>query len=404
MWSRQVEVSIQKNDKDKLVQLFKNKKPWQANDDDLSFESLALEIPEDRAKDACWYSVGGTSSSKYKCRKNADKPRCSPLHVAAVYGNEETIHILRDYCPVDCEDSYGATPLMYACWRGNLNAVKLLVSEMKSDVNYRGMVSGPLHEACEQGHRDIVEWLLTIPKININTRTRFSNETALMKARSSKHSEIIALLIAKGASDEHHTQSSENVPRNENTTITDTKATIDRITSLEQTVAGFTNQITNINNKAEKFSITIRNLSDGINTVSKTVAVFETDFEAKLSVLNKSVNRSHEALEEKLAITNKEINDLKAAKTNLTDTLAKAQTHIKKLFIDIDNNKQNASAINEITEKIIAMQDDIEKCNQQVTSTNGIVTTLKETIETRSRQTNEQFVLMSQMISEVKQR
>ena len=404
MWSQQIEVSIQNNDKDMLVQLFKDKQTWQTKDDDLSSEPLSLEIPEDRAKVACWYRIGGTSSSKYKC-SNVDKPRCSPLHVAAMYGNKDIMRLLRDYCPVDCEDSYGATALMYACWKGNLTTVKLLVTELNSNVNFMGKVSGPLHEACEHGHRHIVEWLLALPTISINARTRFSKETALTKARSSKHSEIIALLIAKGASDEHYTQSSENVPQVENTRTSDITASIERITNLEQTVTDLTDKITNIDNKIEECSVTNRSFNDSINTVSTTIASFETDFKATLSMLKKDANQSKQTLEEKLAITNKEIHDLKAVKITLTDSMANVRSNMKKLSTDIDNNnKQQAALVNEITEKFTAVKVDMEKCKQQVLSTMGIATSVEEAIETIRRETNVQFELMSKTISEIKQR
>ena len=59
-----------------------------------------------------------------------------PLHWAAETGNTQTIHSLLqtgDLSP-DIEDEGGATPLHRAAWKGQVEAVNVLLVEYKADV------------------------------------------------------------------------------------------------------------------------------------------------------------------------------------------------------------------------------------------------------------------------------
>ena len=54
----------------------------------------------------------------------------------------------------------------------------------------------PLHGAAGEGHRDIVDYLLSLPDIDLRARNR-KGKTAAMKARSKKHHEIADMIRAE---------------------------------------------------------------------------------------------------------------------------------------------------------------------------------------------------------------
>ena len=127
-------------------------------------------------------------------------------------------------CTVNCTDSDGWTPLHWACFRGQVDVVWVLVSEFKADMTIRtpfgntplmiarhdnvvnALLSGyqcpvdakgrngytALHNSCRDGHIDMVR-LLIKHKANVNARTD-SGDTPLTLAAINKHDNVVHAL------------------------------------------------------------------------------------------------------------------------------------------------------------------------------------------------------------------
>ena len=61
----------------------------------------------------------------------------TPLHRAAESGDVDKVSEILEHGEynVNCTDSIGKTPLYYACGMGNLNVVRVLVSEYEADLS-----------------------------------------------------------------------------------------------------------------------------------------------------------------------------------------------------------------------------------------------------------------------------
>lgn len=67
---------------------------------------------------------------------------------------------------VNCQTLMGATPLYLACQEGHLDVVEYLVKEREGDVHLRaqdGMT--PLHAAAHMGHHALVTWLVSVSPV-----------------------------------------------------------------------------------------------------------------------------------------------------------------------------------------------------------------------------------------------
>ena len=115
--------------------------------------------------------------------------------------------------PVNQPDKkYGATPLYYACQRGNVCEVRRLLRSVQANVNSIALCSGgahmivddskvpsalyraPLHIACARGHLEVVRELLAHPHININLLV--NNFTPLHAAIANGQLEVVRELLA----------------------------------------------------------------------------------------------------------------------------------------------------------------------------------------------------------------
>lgn len=91
----------------------------------------------------------------------------------------------------------GWTPLHLVCARKHRDAVELLLSHPKINVNQGGGYhynNTPLHIACFSGSKAIVDLLLEHPNIIVNQLNK-SAQTPLYFACSNKHTEIINQLL-----------------------------------------------------------------------------------------------------------------------------------------------------------------------------------------------------------------
>ena len=92
----------------------------------------------------------------------------------------------------------GLTPLHIACRDGQKTIVEVLLAHgsgiAASEKNYEGMT--PLHEACAEGHKDIAG-LLLVMGANINTSDR-RGKTPLDRALAKGHKDVADFLREKG--------------------------------------------------------------------------------------------------------------------------------------------------------------------------------------------------------------
>jgi serine/threonine-protein phosphatase 6 regulatory ankyrin repeat subunit B len=102
-------------------------------------------------------------------------------------------------CDVNQTNDSGWTPLLIACERGHVQIVQRLLSRGGIDVNKPeedGMT--PLILACYQGHVEVVQSLLSTPNIDLNKKDKW-NDSPLSSAKKMNHVDIAQLLIEAGA-------------------------------------------------------------------------------------------------------------------------------------------------------------------------------------------------------------
>lgn len=93
---------------------------------------------------------------------------------------------------------FNLPPIMYACWQGNLDIVRIL-SEHGADIDYNGMnEGGPLTFAAATGNVQLVNLLLELGAA-VDTMSLEGNETALHKAVFRNRHETVRPLIKHGA-------------------------------------------------------------------------------------------------------------------------------------------------------------------------------------------------------------
>ncbi|MFQ6036042.1 MAG: ankyrin repeat domain-containing protein, partial [Sedimentisphaerales bacterium] len=135
----------------------------------------------------------------------------TPLH-CAVFGRRKGVVqlLLKNGADVKARSCSDATPLFWACDRGYLDMVKLLVDNA-AEVNGRAMrrmTWGPsvihswtnLHMAAHAGHADVVEYLLN-KGADIHARCTRGDEylTPLHLAARNGRVDVVRRLLAKGA-------------------------------------------------------------------------------------------------------------------------------------------------------------------------------------------------------------
>lgn len=90
----------------------------------------------------------------------------------------------------------GFSPLLLACYRGNVEVAKLLI-ETGCDINQKSSMGTPLMAAVVKGNNSITQFLL-LKNANVNL-TDENGTTALMYAAMFKNKEIVILLLQKNA-------------------------------------------------------------------------------------------------------------------------------------------------------------------------------------------------------------
>ncbi|MCJ1465053.1 hypothetical protein MMC07_003669 [Pseudocyphellaria aurata] len=164
-----------------------------------SIEDLTFEFLEDRDRlaafiQAAWYS-GGQNFSSWDVRRDVDA-----MHVCAWFGLSSLILKLglENYDIDVPEQTYGQTPLFYACKRGHVEAARQLL-ELGADVNAvseKGKT--PLFEAIEANQREMVDLLLRRSELCINVgNSRNHDRTALIIATQLDLDEMITAILKR---------------------------------------------------------------------------------------------------------------------------------------------------------------------------------------------------------------
>ena len=120
----------------------------------------------------------------------------SILYFAAGVGDESIVKYICERHPALLHHPtvYGACPLTWAAYNGQLDSVKVLL-EKGCDVNQKGEYEETaLIAACCQGHLAVVQYLLAQSNVDICKRD-LDGKTALFRAAIGNHSDIVDLLL-----------------------------------------------------------------------------------------------------------------------------------------------------------------------------------------------------------------
>jgi ankyrin repeat protein len=94
----------------------------------------------------------------------------------------------------------GRTPLHQAAWDGHKEIVELLITNSANVDALDRYRETPLHAAADEGHKEIAELLITNgADVDGKYNTNYNTKTPLHYAAGEGHKEIIELLIANGA-------------------------------------------------------------------------------------------------------------------------------------------------------------------------------------------------------------
>ncbi|XP_062700494.1 uncharacterized protein LOC134284930 [Aedes albopictus] len=136
-------------------------------------------------------------SKKNQHRKNEKEM----LHIAIINGSDKICSYLINYCQVhpDVELDGGYAPLHMAILFSQRHIVQLLL-ENGADINIRNAKSNsvtPLHFACQNGHKEVVEILIR-RNANIDALDK-NNVTSLHLACLNGHKEVVEILVHEKA-------------------------------------------------------------------------------------------------------------------------------------------------------------------------------------------------------------
>ena len=138
--------------------------------------------------------------------------KATPLHRAAYYDLVDIAEWLitsRSH-DLDAQNAIHRTPLYYACYRGNMKVIQVLINH-GADVNTpRDLDWCPLHAASSEGHLEISR-LLIESGANVNAQpSTDGHPTPLSLASRWGHLEIVRMLLENGA--DHNLQYSDETP------------------------------------------------------------------------------------------------------------------------------------------------------------------------------------------------
>ncbi|XP_071084670.1 ankyrin repeat domain-containing protein 2-like isoform X2 [Haliotis cracherodii] len=117
------------------------------------------------------------------------------LHWACWGGDVETVKFVLSLHVVDINSRGGRsqTPVMVAAWRGHRDVVELLVSEGADVSRVDEDGDNILHLACWRGNVETVKFVLSLNVVDIDARNN-AGQTAADVARDEGHQEVVKLL------------------------------------------------------------------------------------------------------------------------------------------------------------------------------------------------------------------
>lgn len=117
----------------------------------------------------------------------------TPLFYAALNGHVEMISYLHSVGVALNAYSGGATALYAAAMKNHINAARALV-DAGADVNAGFPNDKPILVAASSGSNDVLRFLITLPKINVNERDNGSY-TPMLYAAFNGHPETVKILF-----------------------------------------------------------------------------------------------------------------------------------------------------------------------------------------------------------------
>ena len=124
----------------------------------------------------------------------------TPLMAAAEEGREDVTQFLLSLPATNLEarGEGGWTALLVASSNGHLNIVKLLLDHGADPKAVTNDGTTPLIAAAGEGWEDVVQFLLSLPDINLEARSR-GGWTAMVHAAVNGHRNLVRLLLDHGA-------------------------------------------------------------------------------------------------------------------------------------------------------------------------------------------------------------
>ena len=161
-------------------------------------ENTPLHISCRKGYLECVKLIVGTSTVRVEPNL-ANKDKKTALHLASENGHKDVTEYLLTHanCNPNIQDFCGSTPLHVASRKGHLECVKLIVEQNTVRVDpdlINESKETALFIACEKGHRDIVEYLLTHAKCNPNIKNEIGNSILHVASRNG-HLEIVKFII-----------------------------------------------------------------------------------------------------------------------------------------------------------------------------------------------------------------
>ncbi|XP_046569725.1 ankyrin repeat and KH domain-containing protein mask-like isoform X2 [Haliotis rubra] len=144
--------------------------------------------------------AGGSVSRQGVRQKDSDPGHVDDLLAACLDGNMAEVKRVLDLGQVDinCRGEWSWTPVMWAARSGHRDVVELLLSR-GADVSLEdGGGNSILHWACEGGDVGTMEFLLSLNVVDVNCRGG-SNTTPVMAAVDEGHRDMVELLLSRGA-------------------------------------------------------------------------------------------------------------------------------------------------------------------------------------------------------------
>ncbi|XP_046559442.1 ankyrin repeat domain-containing protein 50-like [Haliotis rubra] len=122
------------------------------------------------------------------------------LRAACKKGSLAEVKRILDTCRADvnCRVRHGMTPVMWAAGRGHRDVVELLVNQGTDVSLVDNDGNNILHHACREGHRETVEFVLSLDGVDINSK-EWRSRTPVMEAAERGHRHVVELLVSKGA-------------------------------------------------------------------------------------------------------------------------------------------------------------------------------------------------------------